>query len=83
MNIVIPPWVHNHLLAIFLGLWVASNLVMALPSPGPTSSAFYKWAFGSLHAIFGSVPRLVATLWPGAAKFFTFGNGNQEPPKQP
>jgi hypothetical protein len=83
VNIAVPAWVHNHLLLCFVLLWVGSNLVMAMPSPGPNSGAFYKWLFASLHAIFGSVPRLIATIWPGAAKFVTFGSSTQDSTPKP
>lgn len=81
MEITLPAWVHQHLTLIVVLAWVASNFVVAMPAPTEKSGPLYKWMFGSLHGIFGAIPRVVATMWPGAAKWFTFGNG-QEPPKQ-
>ena len=75
MTIIIPPWVHDHLVLLIVVAWIVSNMIGAMPSPGPNSGAFYKWAFGSLHAIFGAVPRIISTMAPAWSKYFTFGNG--------
>lgn len=53
-----------------LGVWVLSNIAGAMPSPDDKSGKFYKFVFGFMHGIGGSIPRIGATLFPQYAKFF-------------
>ena len=78
MNIQLPAWVHQHLVLIGFVAWLLSNLTAALPSPTQTSSVAEKIFFSFMHATFGAVPRVIATIFPQFSKFFTFGNGNQQ-----
>lgn len=81
MNIPIPAWVHNHLLSIVFCAWLLSNLAAALPSPngsGFTSGWFYKTLFTFMHLTFGSVPRILATIFPAVGKLVGMPN-TQEP----
>ena len=76
---------HPAFIAI-IAFWFFSNAVATMPTPDSKSGKGYIWLFGLLHAMAGSLPRLVATLAPGSiyAKFLT-GNGGSTnaPPKQP
>ncbi len=58
--------------------YVTIAVVSGMPSPGnsgPTSTWAYKWAFTSLHAILGLIPRIICTMFPQFAGFLP-GNGN-------
>jgi hypothetical protein len=71
MNLNIPEIFREHWLFLLLS-WLAFNVISAMPSPAPTgasSSWGYKWAFAIAQTIKGSVPRIVATLFPAAANY--------------
>lgn len=66
-------FVQQHLALSLFALWLFSNVVGAMPSPngtGATATWWYKWLFGTLHAIGGAVPRMIIQFFPQYAKFF-------------
>ena len=70
MNETLTQMVQQHWKALLV-LWIANNMVNALPSPngnGPTNTATYKWFFTLLHSTFGMLPRIVATFFPQSHK---------------
>ena len=54
-----------------VGFWLASNIAGAMPSPDATSGKGYKFIFTLMHGLVGSVPRLLATVYP-ASKIGTY-----------
>lgn len=47
--------------------WLFSAAVSPMPMPKPTSSSFYVWFFGFMHALSGNLNRAaVALRVPGA-----------------
>jgi hypothetical protein len=65
-----PEIVNEHWRFLILS-WLGFNVLAAMPSPsqsGFTSTWIYKWAFGFCQIIKGSIPRVIATVFPQAAK---------------
>lgn len=74
----IDAFIHAHVYFCIGALWIFSNMVLQMPAPGPTSSGFYKWAFGVLHAIAGALPRVASNFLPAGSwieKLLAGGNG--------
>ena len=74
----------HHLYTTLFIAWMLSNAASAMPTPGPSTGAFYRWLFGFMHATFGAIPRMMATMYPTAWSKLTGAAGSQDgPPAQP
>ena len=53
----------QHPFGLLFAFWTFSNFVSTMPSPDGgswTSSLFYKWLFNFLHAMSGTIGRILA-----------------------
>jgi hypothetical protein len=58
-----------------LAILIVAQIINAMPSPketGPTSSWWYQWIFGALHALV-NLPRVLFTLFPDSRATSAFG----------
>jgi hypothetical protein len=79
-QIVVPEILSEHWRFLLLS-WVGFNIVSTMPSPkqtGFTSTWCYLWAFGIAQAFKGSIPRIIATMFPSLVKSVPFMGTEQQ-----
>ena len=80
MQIVMPEMLSEHWLFLLLS-WVGFNILATMPSPqqrGFTSTWFYLWAFAFGQIVKGSIPRIIATMFPSLIKSVPFTGTDQQ-----